>query len=579
MPRAKDFNHFVTNPVNIGISRSVQDLSHSIKFSFNTFECIPFTWFPVLPGDTISIDTSKVVRVQPMVCPVMDDLYLDTYYFFVPNRLIWDHWINFMGENTESAWTPSTEYTIPQLKMPSTGFDAGTIGDYLGVPIGVSPMGPKQNSVSALPFRAYALIMDQWFRSEVVDNPVHVYKDDTTRSGVNTGDQVTDIELGGKPYIACKMPDYFNTCTPSPQKGAPVNLFESGMIPVYPTHYHFNDTTKSITEASAAPYPSGMDVLAWQGIDISSSPILKKSFGNNYNHFDATRQNYDQSIALATASRSSDNPYSDFGVIPMNLFADLSMATPFTINDLRTAFAIQRYMERQAISGSRYIEYIKAFYNVDSPDARLQRSEYLGGNRIPLNISQVTQTSATDSVTPQGNVAGMSHTGDSHSDFTKSFTEDGIIMGICVCRYKNSYQQGVSRHFLAKTKYDFYNPVFANLGNQAVKTDEIFFETNTHEDIFGYQEAWAHYRYLPNRVAGELRSDANTPLDMWHFADDYAARPYLDTTWIHGDKTNVDRALAVTSSVSNQLIADFYLDITAARPMPSYSIPGLIDHN
>lgn len=576
MPRAKDFNHFVTNPVNIGISRSVQDLSHSMKFSFNTFECIPFTWFPVLPGDTISIDTSKVVRVQPLVCPVMDDLYLDTYYFFVPNRLVWDHWINFMGENTESAWTPTTEYTIPQLKMPANGFNAGTIADYLGVPIGVGPQGPKANSVSVLPFRAYALIMDQWFRSEVVDNPVHVYKDDTTRTGVNTGDQVTDIELGGKPFIACKLPDYFNTCTPSPQKGTPVNLFETGKIPVYPTTERFYGG--NVTQGSTADFPSDMTSLYFEGIDTGRTPFVRKDFGASYNNIVASSYTSIPSTAIGRSDAATTADTS-FGVVPLNLFADLSMATPFTINDLRTAFAIQRYMERQALSGSRYIEYIKAFYNVDSPDARLQRAEYLGGNRIPLNISQVTQTSATDSVTPQGNVAGMSHTGDSHSDFTKSFTEDGIIMGICVCRYKNSYQQGASRHFLAKTKYDFYNPVFSNLGNQAVMTNEIYYATNTNEDVFGYQEAWAHYRYLPNRVAGELRSDATTPLDMWHFADDYAARPYLDASWMHGDKTNVDRALAVTSAVSNQLIADFYLDISAARPMPSYSIPGLIDHN
>ena len=575
MPRAKDFNHFVTNPVNIGISRSVQDLSHSMKFSFNTFECIPFTWFPVLPGDTISIDTSKVVRVQPLVCPVMDDLYLDTYYFFVPNRLVWDHWINFMGENTASAWTPQVEYTIPQLLMPSNGFDAGTIADYLGVPIGVGAMGPKQNSVSALPFRAYALIMDQWFRSEVVDNPVHVYKDDTNRTGVNTGDQVTDIELGGKPFIACKLPDYFNTCTPSPQKGAPVNLFETGKIPVYPTNDRVWKNGSGIT------IPSDADDMKWYTVNTNSAGVPQSAYSDSstkYN-FGLKPRNSLTYMRDSAPSTVTSNFTDGIGIVPANLFADLASATPFTINDLRTAFAIQRYMERQAISGSRYIEYIKAFYNVDSPDARLQRAEYLGGNRIPLNIAQVTQTSATDNVTPQGNVAGMSHTGDSHSDFTKSFTEDGIIMGICVCRYKNSYQQGASRHFLAKTKYDFYNPVFANLGNMAVKTDEIYFATNTHEDVFGYQEAWAHYRYLPNRIAGELRSDYSTPLDMWHFADDYASRPYLDATWMHGDKTNVDRALAVTSSVSNQLIADFYLDITAARPMPSYSIPGLIDHN
>ena len=577
MPSSKDFNHFVTNPVNIGISRSIQDLSHSVKFSFNVGEVIPFECFQVLPGDTISIDTSKVVRIQPMVCPVMDDLFLDTYYFFIPNRLVWDHWINFMGENTESAWTPTTEYTIPQIVMPTNGFDAGTIADYLGIPIGIGPNGPVNNSVSALPFRAYALTMDQWFRSEVVDNPVHVYKDDTTRTGVNTGDQVTDIELGGKPYIACKLPDYFNTCTPSPQKGNSVNLFETGKIPVYPTG-------SRLDQFNSTKFPNGLasdaNHIMWYGVDGTSGTGITRQDFQVSNILGASRTSYSNSVGdgVSWSTPSSGSTY----VMPANLYADLASATPFTINDLRTAFAIQRYMERQAISGSRYIEYIKAFYNVDSPDARLQRVEYLGGNRLPLNITQVTQTSATDSVTPQGNVAGMSHTGDNHSDFTKSFTEDGMILGVCVVRYKNSYQQGVNRQWLQKTKYDFYNPVFANLGNQAVYTDEIYYgigHSGQANSIFGYQEAWAHYRYLPNRVAGELRSAATTPLDMWHFADNYASRPSLSSSWLHVDKTNVDRALAVTSSVSNQLIADFWLDISAARPMPSYSIPGLIDHN
>ena len=576
MPSSKDFNHFVTNPVNIGISRSIQDLSHSVKFSFNVGEVIPFECFQVLPGDTISIDTSKVVRVQPLVCPVMDDLYLDTYYFFIPNRLVWDHWINFMGENTESAWTPTTEYTVPQIIMPTNGFNTGTIADYIGVPTGVGPSGQNQMSVSALPFRAYALTMDQWFRSEVVDNPVHVYKDDTNRTGSNGSDQVTDIELGGKPYIACKLPDYFNTCTPSPQKGNSVNLFETGKIPVYPTD-------KTFQNFNSTKFPNGLasDAMPLGYYGVNSNATARVDFDGSHQGLYADRTTYSNSMANGTFVTSG--PGSSVGyVLPNNLYADLASATPFTINDLRTAFAIQRYMERQAISGSRYIEYIKAFYNVDSPDARLQRVEYLGGNRLPLNISQVTQTSATDSVTPQGNVAGMSHTGDSHSDFTKSFTEDGMILGVCVVRYKNSYQQGCNRQWLQKTKYDFYNPVFANLGNQAVYTDEIYFgighsgQTNS---IFGYQEAWAHYRYLPNRVAGELRSSASTPLDMWHFADNYSGRPSLSSAWLHVDKTNVDRALAVTSSVSNQLIADFYLDISAARPMPSYSIPGLIDHN
>lgn len=564
MPNSGDFNHFVRNPVNIGISRSIQDLSHSVKFSFNVGEVIPFEIFSVLPGDTISIDTSKVVRVQPMVTPVYDDLILDVYWFYIPNRLVWEHWVNFMGENTSSAWTEVTEYTIPQLRPPSGGWNAGTIADYIGIPIKIGPGEPgKVKSVSALPFRAYALTMDQWFRSEVVDNPIHVYKDDTTRTGVNTGVETTDCELGGKPFVAKKLADYFTTCLPQPQKGSPVNLFETGKIPVWPTNQ------MAVTPGNLPGDIAAEKFVSPTGASLNGSHVLYMATGS-------------PTVAeLASSSPTVSPSGTTYKYAPGNLWADLANATPFTINDLRTAFAIQRYMERQAISGSRYIEYIKAFYNVDSPDARLQRVEYLGGNRVPLNVSQVTQTSSTDSISPQGNVTGMSHTADYHSDFTKSFTEDGMVLGCAVVRYKNSYQQGVNRQWLQKTKYDFYNPVFANLGNQAVKLSEIYWDDGIDSDnlTFGYQECWSHYRYLPNRVAGEFRSNADTPLDMWHFADNYTNRPYLDNAWLSVDKTNVDRTLAVTSSVSNQLLADFYLDISAARPMPSYSIPGLIDHN
>lgn len=591
MPKSSDFNHFTFAPTNIDIRRSMFDIDHTVKFSGNIGELIPFFHADVLPGDTFKIETTKVIRLQPLVAPIMDEVILDTYYFFIPNRLVWEHWTNLMGENTSSAWTPQITYEVPQLVIPDGGFDVGTIADYLGVP-------PKQGAgeeISVLPFRAYALVCDQWFRSEALQDPVHVHIDDTKRTGVNSGDQVTDIEKGGKPFIACKFFDTFTSALPEPQFGDPValNLFSNvGPAPVYTGVSRFIGGDKiSDSYNSDGNAPTGL-----------SGVWLSNSMTTNYPH-SAVNKDYSMNITYApiTAGKSEqylhrggeetaiESPIPDFQFIPNNLYADLPAAfqkagsSPFTINDLRMAFAMQRYLERQALGGSRYIEVIKSFFGVDSPDARLQRSEYLGGSRLPLNINSIEQTSATvNGQTPQGNPVGLSVTGDENYDFVKSFSEFGQIIGVCVARYHHSYQNGLERKWKRKTAFDFFNPVFSNIGNVGIRNDEVFLdsgENNKNEEIFGYQEAWYDYRYFPNRIAGELRSAATTPLDMWHLADNYNSLPQLGSTWIQEDKTPLDRCLAVTSSVTNQMICDFLIGGTVTRPMPAYSIPGLIDHN
>lgn len=560
-------SRFAGNPTGVNISRSIISRDHSVKFSFNVGDVVPFMCDDILPGDTVTIDTSKVVRLQPMVAPIMDEVFLDTYYFFVPYRLLWNHWINFMGENTASAWEPEVEYSVPQVEIPSGGYDAGTIADYMGVPIKVAG-GQK---VSAMPFRAYALICDQWFRSENLMTPVNVNKDDSDIVGSNGGDQVTDIVKGGKPFIACKTFDYFTASLPEPQKGPDVTLPLGSIAPL----------------SGQAPVSTGADshlgnksnylkysLLDTQGnvIDFPtrSTNVFVTPFGN---------------VKAADGSIGNELGY----VTPNNLYAsldglnaDLSQATASTVNELRQAFAIQKYYERLARGGSRYIEMIKAFYGVTSPDARLQRAEYLGGNRIYLDVEQVAQQSSTkDQPTPAGSVFGLSVTGDTNSDFTKSFTEHGLLIGVCVARYHHTYQQGLERMWFRKNLFDFYNPTFANLGEVPILKKEIYFTDNAEQNdsVFGYQEAWADYRYKPNRVAGEMRSAYATPLDSWHLADNYSSVPSLSADWIREDKTMLDRALAVTSQVSNQLIADFYIKADYARPMPVYSIPGLIDHN
>lgn len=542
-------SHFALLP-NADIRRSQFDRSSSVKTSFNVGDVIPFYLDEVLPGDTFKVKTSKVVRLQTLITPMMDNIYLDTYFFFVPNRLVWNHWKEFNGENTESAWLPTTEYEIPQITSPATdGWKVGTVADYFGIPTGVPGL-----SVNALPFRAYALIMNEWFRDENLSDPLVVPLDDATVAGVNTGAYITDVAKGGLPFVASKYHDYFTSCLPAPQKGPDVTIpvAEAANLPVLPL-----SDTHSFTAESPA------NSLFWSELDGSHSWKGTYRDGND---------------GLQALNVDSSHTF----VAPSNLWAVQSgVASAATINQLRMAFQIQKLYEKDARGGTRYTEILKSHFGVTSPDARLQRPEYLGGNRIPVNINQIVQQSATtEGSTPQGNPVGLSLTTDNHSDFTKSFTEHGFILGLMVARYDHTYQQGLDRMFSRKSRFDYYWPVFANIGEQAVYNKEIYAQgSDADDEVFGYQEAWADYRYKPNRVTGEMRSSYAQSLDVWHLADDYSALPSLSDSWIREDKSTVDRVLAVQSSVSNQLFADIYVENRCTRPMPMYSIPGLIDHH
>lgn len=557
-------SHFALNPTRIDMSRSTFDRSSSVKTSFNVGDIVPFFLEEVLPGDTFNVRTSKVVRMQTLLTPMMDNVYLDSYYFFVPNRLVWNHWKEFNGENTESAWIPSTEYSVPQITSPSAGWSVGTLADYFGLPTGVGGL-----SVSALPFRAYALVINEWFRDQNLQDPLVVPVDDATVVGVNTGNFVTDCAKGGLPYIAAKYHDYFTSCLPSPQKGPDVTLSvaSQGDLPVI---------TKSASTASKATLVPFELTRVTGGESIPAGKAVSLGLKSD-SPYDAAYGSlgYVASDALASGSFT--------GVYPTNLWALSSgNAIVATINQLRMAFQIQKLYERDARGGTRYIEVLKSHFGVTSPDARLQRPEYLGGNRVPINVNQVIQQSGTGAGadTPQGTVVGMSQTTDSNHDFMKSFTEHGYIIGVMVARYDHTYQQGIERHWSRKTRFDYYWPVFANIGEQAVLNKEIFAQgTEKDNEVFGYQEAWSDYRYKPNRVTGEMRSVYGQSLDVWHLADDYASLPSLSDGWIREDKNTVDRVLAVKSSVSDQLFADIYVSNRATRPMPMYSVPGLIDHH
>lgn len=555
-------SRFATNPVRLDMSRSKFPRNFSHKTTFNAGQVIPFYVDEVLPGDTFQVRTSKVVRMQTLLTPVMDNVYLDTYYFFVPNRLIWEHWKQFMGENTESAWIPQVEYEVPQLTAPANGWEVGTLADYMGVPTGV-----KGLSVSALPFRAYALIMNEWFRSENLTDPLNIPVDDATVQGVNTGNYVSDVAKGGKPFVANKFRDYFTSCLPSPQKGPDVtiNTAQLGNAPVVPMD---KPVPKDLLN-----YPYNVYI-----------PNGDSNFDAGYHAGSVHRNAFGGAYWLAKDGNNDLDPTIDNGVVgyPANLWAQFdNTVSVATINQLRTAFQIQKFYERSARGGSRYIETLKAHFGVTSPDARLQRPEYLGGNRIPVSINQVIQNSGTVSgSTPLGDTGAMSLTTDVHSDFTKSFVEHGFVIGVMVARYDHTYQQGIERFWSRKSMFDYYWPEFANIGEQAVLNKEIYAQGNAQDDeVFGYQEAWADYRYKPSRVSGEMRSSYAQSLDVWHLADDYSKMPVLSDAWIHEDPATINRVLAVSDNLANQFFCDIYVQNYSTRNMPLYSIPGLIDHH
>lgn len=560
-------SHFAVNPTNIDISRSRFDRSHSVKTTFNVGELVPFYVDEVLPGDTFNVKTSKVIRMQTLLTPMMDNIYLDTYFFFVPNRIIWKHWKEFNGENTSGPWVPQVEYTVPQIKSPELGWSTGTIADYFGMPVGVPNL-----SVNALPFRAYAKICQEWFNDENLGTPVVQLDDDSTVTGINDGDN-KDVNKGGKPFMVFKYHDYFTSCLPAPQKGPDVQIpVGSARIPVY-TQPDFVPNTPEYEMTVEAPrfyMPEYPDTQF-------------------HTYFGSTGNSHLLKGGTATEVKSI-NDTGEYRFAPNNLFAVMDDSIGMSsINTLRLAFQIQKAYEKDARGGTRYIELLKAHFGVTSPDSRLQRPEYLGGNRVPITINQVIQQSSTTESSPQGNVAGMSLTTDHNSDFVKSFTEHGFVIGLCVARYDHTYQQGIERFWSRKSRFDYYWPVFANIGEQAVKNREIYAQGSEavdsdtglayDDEVFGYQEAWADYRYKPNRTSGEMRSAASTSLDVWHLGDDYASLPYLSEEWAVEDPTTVDRVLAVTSAVSDQIFMDVYIQNQTTRPMPMYSIPGLIDHH
>ncbi len=554
--------------------RSTFDRNQKIVTSGEVGKLIPFFIDEVLPGDTFQVDTHAVLRFTPMVSCPLDDIVFDTYYFYVPNRIVYDDWVRFMGESDTDAWTYAPTYKVPKLTAPTGGWDNGTIADYLGVPTKVPNI-----KVNALPFRAFAKIYDFFFRDENVQDHVNCPTDAVNRTGVNTGNYVTDLHLGGKVPYANKLHDSFTSCLPNTQKGQPSTVKFSGLVPVH---------TENYSTQHEPFYPIDYDIINTSGsaVDLTNKAIWPAAFCNqsytlDNNVFVNTGDSQFSADGVAVTNTSVHN----LKIAPSNLYADMSMAEAgISIPELRTAFQVQRFLELLARTGTRYNEAIKAIYDVTVPDYRAMQPEYLGGSRIDINIQQVVNMTApsAESDDPLGTIGAYSLTNSSGASWTKSFVEAGFVIGCFVARYRHSYQQSLARMWTrGEDRTDYFMPVFANISEQPVYKREVCCTgTSTDDDVFGFQEPWYDYRYLPDRISGLCRSNSNSGLDIWHFADYYNEVPTLSDTWMQEDSSNIDRCLAVKQATAGfQFYCDILVNNRATRLLPLYSVPGLIDHN
>lgn len=590
-------SHFANVP-QIDVRRSRFERVSTHKTTFNAGQLIPIYIDEVLAGDTHSVDMSMVVRMTTPIKPIMDNIYMDTYFFFVPMRLVWSDFKEFLGQNDSTPWDDTTELEIPYLSAPAGGWNVGTVADYMGVPTGI--VLDSDSCPSALPFRAYALIWNEWFRDQNLQYPAEVPLDGTIRQGSNDGFDGASSNpglaaLGGLPLPVQKYHDYFTSCLPAPQKGEPVQVPLTGTVPVFldsdpdlnGKSFFLGTVNNNLALSNGFSYDGGnsSDVTPFK-LSLGSGGYIngvpgQGSIGVN----SGTGNGAVLSVGTSSSVSSVDPLYPSFNgteVLVPNLLANLRDASYVTINELRTAFSLQRLLERDARSGTRYREVLRAHFGVTVPDSRAMIPEYLGGKRMPINIQQVLQTSeTTSSGTPQGNTAAFSHTSDRDSVFTYSATEPGYIVGVAAIRYDHSYQQGIERFWTRRRRFDFYYPALANIGETPVYRREIYSTSSQNDNatVFGYQEAWADYRYKPDRISGEFRSTYEQSLDVWHLGDEYDAAPTLSAGWIAETPSNIDRTLTVPSTTASQFLCDFAFKDIAVRPMPIYSVPGLIDHN
>lgn len=539
-------------------SRTRFNRDQTILTTFDSGKLIPFYVDEVLPGDTFSIDTAAIIRMTTPKYPVMDDAFIDFYYFYCPNRILWDNFKQFMGEVESTPWKPAQNYKVPELVINGSEKEGlpreESILDYMGTPTKVK----KPFKINALPIRAYVKIWNEYFRDENVGNAAAIKTDDADtryQDRTETIDQILqDAITGGRCLPVNKFHDYFTSCLPYPQRGPEVTLTLNGNAPVG----MYSDT--ALTKFGTV----GGHTAIYLNQTLNGSALAPK-ISNSQN------ENY-KGYAQIDGSSSPGEQVTDTAY----LAADLGKVTAATINELRKAIAVQQYYEALARGGSRYREQVQALWDVVISDKTVQVPEYLGGGRYSVNINQIVQTSGqqTNNDTPIGETGAMSVTPINESSFTKSFEEHGFVIGVCCVRHNHSYQQGLERFWSRTDRLDYYVPQFANLGEQPVKKKEIMLTGSaTDEETFGYQEAWADYRMKPNRVSGKMRSNANGSLDFWHYADNYPNVPTLSQEWMAEGKKEIARTLIVQDEP--QFFGAIRVANKTTRRMPLYSVPGL----
>ena len=541
-------NNFSTVP-NINISRSKFTSRYHHKTSFNMGKLIPFDVIEVLPGDTFKLKMNEVCRISSaLIRPIMDNLFLDVFYFFVPNRLAMDKWAQVMGENKKGYWVPETEQTVYTLQLGEV--KQGSIPDYMGLPLGDYRTTSHYPVVSFLPFNAYALIWNEFFRDENNQAPVQLIN--SSKASANCKEWSPTNYCNAYPAPVCKLHDYFTSALPAPQKGEAVKFSIIG--------------DAKVVDKGNNVLPSDLSKINLYGVNNQKLTSTHSLFSNAFGQFA-----YQESVSSGQGS-----------VVPLDvaLVAKTSDLTVANVNDLRFAFQLQKMLEKDARGGTRYREYLQSHFGVTSPDSRMQVPEFLGGARLPVSIEQVEQTAPGEGENTVGQVGAYSLS-NGRTGFTKGFVEHGFVIGVLCVRQHHTYQQGLEKFWTRKKRTDFYDPVFANIGEQPVYQSELFFDKNKDntKDVFGYQEAWADYRYKPSRISGELRSTATNSMDIWHLGDNYANAPILGQQFLSETTEYLDRALAVPSTTSNQFIIDIYTENEMIRPMPVYSVPGLIDHH
>lgn len=580
------FNRFEKTQANLNRQRSTFNNSHTYSTSCNLGDLIPFDCKEVLPGDTIKVNTSAVIRMSPLARASFDTMNADIYYFFVPYRLIWDDWKSFQGENKESAWANKTEYTIPQCSADDNCIAIkGSLGDYLGLPTYDQGEIDDTTKINHLPFRAYALIWDEWFRDQNITQPTEIYKgsnETTIQPGEtfldNTGHyNPTCFIHGGEVGKAAKYHDYFTSCLPAPLKSLkPIYVPIGNNAPVITESYTHN--VKGANPMTFGSTTIGGTINTKTALQINSDiqgTVIQTGLSMNPNGTTTT----------------SAGPGVE--IVPNNLYADLSQAQGATVNQLRLAFQLQKILETDARGGTRYTEILKTHWGITSSDARLQRPEYLGGKRTPIQIQQVNQVSWTNPAEGQsalGESVGQSQTADNGYSYKYSAEEHGFIMGLMCIRLNHNYSGGLDKIWTRKTRYDFYMPELANIGEQPVYKRELKFTGNDIYDneVLGYQEAWAEYRFTPNKVTGALRpieggEKGASYLANWTTTDVYDNKVGLNDAFIYENKHYLDPIMMYqdtdTFKAPDQFIINIYIDETDTREMPLYSIPGLIDHN